>query len=45
MYPFDILQVFTDILKECMKKFSDEKINFDKFTAFLTKPLHILSNG
>ena len=36
VYHFNTLQVFTDILKMCMKKFHDEKIFFDIFTAFLT---------
>ena len=35
MYPFNTSQV----LKMCMKKFNDEKIIFDKFTAVLTEPI------
>ena len=27
-------QYFPHILKMCMKNYNDEKINFDKFTAF-----------
>ena len=29
-----VCRYVTDILKMCMKKFNDEKINFDKFAAF-----------